>query len=206
MCVCPCRREKGESQQVETRKLLLLPSSRALTVQRDASGYGLTLSGDKPVFVQTVRPGGAASRAGVRPDDVILRVNGRKVTHESHTDVVNLIQGKRKRGPSLLKPPFYDSPTHLGLPWPKKGGRNLKLSFSLPTAQDSVSLTVVQPQREDLNANPAINEEDEEDAMSNRSGNSSRVTAPIPATVSVPPPHSLCMCSPIKARWLSFHY
>ncbi len=60
---------------------------------RDSQGYGLTLSGDQPVFVQTVRPGGAAFRAGIRENDVILRVNGRKVTEASHTDVVNLIQG-----------------------------------------------------------------------------------------------------------------
>ncbi len=46
---------------------------------RDGLGYGLTLSGDQPVFVQTVRPGGAAERAGVREGDVILRVDGRRV-------------------------------------------------------------------------------------------------------------------------------
>ncbi len=49
-------------------------------VLRDGLGYGLTLSGDQPVFVQTVRPGGAAERAGVREGDVILRVDGRRVS------------------------------------------------------------------------------------------------------------------------------
>lgn len=68
-----------------------------MLVFRDPSGYGLTLSSDQPVFVQTVRPGGAASRAGIRENDVILRVNGRRVTEASHSDVVALIQGKKRR-------------------------------------------------------------------------------------------------------------
>ena len=63
-------------------------------MSRDQSGYGLTLSGDQPVFVQTVRPGGAADRAGVREHDIIVKVNGQRVTEASHTEVVELIQGR----------------------------------------------------------------------------------------------------------------
>ena len=62
---------------------------------RDSAGYGLILAGDQPVYVQSVRSGGAAARAGVREGDVIRRVNGRLVTGDTHTDVVHLIQGKR---------------------------------------------------------------------------------------------------------------
>ena len=70
--------------------------TRTLIVSRDpVTGYGLTLSGDQPVFVQTVRPGGAADRAGVRENDVIVKVNGQRVvTEASHSEVVNMIQGK----------------------------------------------------------------------------------------------------------------
>lgn len=60
----------------------------------DQNGYGLTLSGDRPVSVQTVRPGGAADRAGVREKDVIVKVNGAHVTQSTHTEVVDLISGK----------------------------------------------------------------------------------------------------------------
>ena len=60
----------------------------------DQNGYGLTLSGDRPVSVQTVRPGGAADRAGVREKDVIVKVNGASVTKSTHTEVVDLISGK----------------------------------------------------------------------------------------------------------------
>ena len=63
-------------------------------MSRDEYGYGLTLSGDQPVFVQTVRQGGAADRAGVRENDVIVKVNGQNVTEASHSDVVELIQGR----------------------------------------------------------------------------------------------------------------
>ena len=55
-------------------------------------GYGLTLSGDKPCRVQTVKPGGASDKAGVREGDVIIKVNGQQVTESLHSEVVKLIQ------------------------------------------------------------------------------------------------------------------
>ena len=48
--------------------------SRTLIVHKDDAGYGLTLSGDKPTRVQTVKTGGASDRAGVREGDVIIKV------------------------------------------------------------------------------------------------------------------------------------
>ena len=66
--------------------------SRTLIVHKDEAGYGLTLSGDKPTRVQTVKTGGASDRAGVREGDVIIKVNGQQVTDSSHGDVVKLIQ------------------------------------------------------------------------------------------------------------------
>ena len=66
--------------------------SRTLIVHKDDSGYGLTLSGDKPCRVQTVRPGGASDKAGVREGDVIIKVNGQQVTESLHGEVVKLIQ------------------------------------------------------------------------------------------------------------------
>ena len=45
--------------------------------------------------MQTVRPGGAAHRAGIREKDVIVKVNGAHVTQSTHTEVVDLIAGKR---------------------------------------------------------------------------------------------------------------
>ena len=60
----------------------------------DQFGFGLTLSGDRPVSVQTVRPGGAADRAGIQQQDVIVKVNGTHVTQSTHGEVVELIAGR----------------------------------------------------------------------------------------------------------------
>lgn len=43
-------------------------------IQRDRYGYGLTVSGDNPVFVLSVRDGGAAHRAGIHVNDQIIKV------------------------------------------------------------------------------------------------------------------------------------
>lgn len=79
-------------KQVNGNEMCLF--SRVLLVQKENGSYGLTLSGDKPVFVQTVRLGGPADRAGIRENDVIIRVNGTRVLESLHTEVVNMIQGK----------------------------------------------------------------------------------------------------------------
>jgi Rho guanine nucleotide exchange factor 12 len=43
-------------------------------IQRDRFGYGLTVSGDNPVYVLSVREGGAAHRAGINMNDQIIKV------------------------------------------------------------------------------------------------------------------------------------
>lgn len=83
--------------------------TRTLIVSRDeATGYGLTLSGDRPVFVQTVRPGGAADRAGVREKDVIVKVNGARVTQSTHTEVVDLISASKYVALTVIQAPSTD--------------------------------------------------------------------------------------------------
>lgn len=44
-------------------------------IQRDRFGYGLTVSGDNPVYVLSVREGGAAQRAGINQHDQIIKVS-----------------------------------------------------------------------------------------------------------------------------------
>ncbi|CAF2778792.1 unnamed protein product [Rotaria sp. Silwood2] len=70
------------------------PEQKNVIIQRDRYGYGLTVSGDNPVFVLSVREGGAAHRAGININDQIIKVNGTRVTHCTHVDVVNLIKSK----------------------------------------------------------------------------------------------------------------
>ncbi|KAM9846903.1 rho guanine nucleotide exchange factor 12 [Aulostomus maculatus] len=65
---------------------------RCVIIQRDENGFGLTVSGDNPVFVQLVKEDGAAMRAGVQTGDRIIKVNGTLVTHSNHIEVVKLIR------------------------------------------------------------------------------------------------------------------
>uniref|UniRef100_A0A8C7TK61 Rho guanine nucleotide exchange factor (GEF) 12a n=1 Tax=Oncorhynchus mykiss TaxID=8022 RepID=A0A8C7TK61_ONCMY len=65
---------------------------RCVIIQKDENGFGLTVSGDNPVFVQLVKEDGAAERAGVQTGDRIIKVNGTLVTHSNHVEVVKLIK------------------------------------------------------------------------------------------------------------------
>uniref|UniRef100_A0AAY5KKQ3 Rho guanine nucleotide exchange factor (GEF) 12a n=1 Tax=Esox lucius TaxID=8010 RepID=A0AAY5KKQ3_ESOLU len=50
------------------------PVPRCVIIQKDENGFGLTVSGDNPVFVQLVKEDGAAERAGVQTGDRIIKV------------------------------------------------------------------------------------------------------------------------------------
>ncbi|XP_032229131.1 rho guanine nucleotide exchange factor 12 isoform X5 [Nematostella vectensis] len=79
---------------------------RCVIIQRDEKGYGLTVTGDNPVYVQSVKDDGAAQRAGVQVGDRIIKVNGTVVTHLNHIEVVNLIKSGSYVALTLLgKPP-----------------------------------------------------------------------------------------------------
>lgn len=68
------------------------PSILELIIQKDRSGYGMKVSGENPVFVDSVKEGGAAFRAGLLASDMILRVNGQMVKFSTHAEVVQLIK------------------------------------------------------------------------------------------------------------------
>ncbi|CAH0598597.1 unnamed protein product [Chrysodeixis includens] len=63
-----------------------------VTVVRDEHGYGMKVSGDNPVYVQSVKEHGAAWRAGLRAGDRILRVDSVPVHHHTHQQVVHMIR------------------------------------------------------------------------------------------------------------------
>ncbi|XP_012588793.1 PREDICTED: rho guanine nucleotide exchange factor 11 isoform X2 [Condylura cristata] len=65
---------------------------RCVIIQKDQHGFGFTVSGDRIILVQSVRPGGAAMKAGVKEGDRIIKVNGTMVTNSSHLEVVKLIK------------------------------------------------------------------------------------------------------------------
>lgn len=79
---------------------------RCVIIQKDEKGYGLTVSGDNPVFVQSVKEDGAAARSGVQQGDRIIKVNGTLVTQSNHQEVVELIKSGSYVALTLLgKPP-----------------------------------------------------------------------------------------------------
>uniref|UniRef100_A0A3B1J789 Rho guanine nucleotide exchange factor 12 n=1 Tax=Astyanax mexicanus TaxID=7994 RepID=A0A3B1J789_ASTMX len=58
---------------------------RCVIIQKDENGFGLTVSGDNPVFVQLVKEGEWSF-------DFFIIVNGTLVTHSNHVEVVKLIK------------------------------------------------------------------------------------------------------------------
>ncbi|XP_071175599.1 rho guanine nucleotide exchange factor 11-like isoform X47 [Mytilus edulis] len=78
---------------------------RCVIIQRDDKGYGLTVRGDNPVYVESVKADGAAARAGVQQGDRIVKVNGTLVTNSNHIDVVKLIKSGSFVALTLLNKP-----------------------------------------------------------------------------------------------------
>ncbi|XP_051534790.1 rho guanine nucleotide exchange factor 12 isoform X2 [Myxocyprinus asiaticus] len=96
---------------------------RCVIIQKDENGFGLTVSGDNPVFVQLVKQDGAAMRAGVQTGDRIIKVNGTLVTHSNHVEVVKLIKSGSYvaltvlgRPPGLPEIPLSEVDAGLGSP------------------------------------------------------------------------------------------
>ncbi|XP_052431962.1 rho guanine nucleotide exchange factor 12 isoform X1 [Carassius gibelio] len=96
---------------------------RCVIIQKDENGFGLTVSGDNPVFVQLVKQDGAAMRAGVQTGDRIIKVNGTLVTQSNHVEVVKLIKSGSYvaltvlgRPPGLPQIPLSEVDVGLGSP------------------------------------------------------------------------------------------
>lgn len=65
---------------------------KSVIIHRDENGFGLRVGGQNPVCVDCVHENGAAWKAGVRKDDLIIKVNGTLVKSYDHQSVVNMIQ------------------------------------------------------------------------------------------------------------------
>ena len=61
--------------------------------------YGLTLTGGRPCTVGGVKPGGLALRAGLRPGDVVCRVNGHCVVAASTDNVARILRYVHRLSP-----------------------------------------------------------------------------------------------------------
>ncbi|KAM4690215.1 rho guanine nucleotide exchange factor 11 [Rhinophrynus dorsalis] len=107
---------------------------RCVIVQRDQNGFGFTVSGDRIVLVQSVRPGGAAMRAGVQEGDRIVKVNGTLVANSSHLEVVKLI-----------KSGAYVALTLLGSPPPSMGMAGFQQDLSSSVSPRNTLMSHVPP-------------------------------------------------------------
>ncbi|XP_006004250.1 rho guanine nucleotide exchange factor 11 isoform X1 [Latimeria chalumnae] len=101
----PDRRSSGHQRQFSDASEATGLVQRCVVVQKDQLGFGFTVSGDRIVLVQSVKPGGAAMRAGVQEGDRIIKVNGTLVTNSSHIEVVKLIKSGAYVALTLLGPP-----------------------------------------------------------------------------------------------------
>ncbi|XP_053134044.1 rho guanine nucleotide exchange factor 11 isoform X2 [Hemicordylus capensis] len=101
----PERRSPGHHRQPSDSSETTGLVQRCVIIQKDQHGFGFTVSGDRIVLVQSVRPGGAAMKAGVQEGDRIVKVNGTMVTNSSHLEVVKLIKSGAYVALTLLGSP-----------------------------------------------------------------------------------------------------
>jgi len=66
-------------------------SIRVVELLRSSVGYGFTISGQKPCLLRCIVERSPAERAGLRPGNCLVGVNGKDVSHLAHDDVVALI-------------------------------------------------------------------------------------------------------------------
>ncbi|XP_061828984.1 rho guanine nucleotide exchange factor 12 isoform X3 [Nerophis lumbriciformis] len=134
---------------------------RCVIIQKDENGFGLTVSGDNPVFVQLVKEDGAAMRAGVQTGDRIIKVNGTLVTHSNHIEVVKLIKSGSYVALTVLGRP----PGLTQIPLSEAESEMLGVSISSPNSPATERpysphdrLTSTQPQwamKEEYGRNPS---------------------------------------------------
>ncbi|XP_056246198.1 Na(+)/H(+) exchange regulatory cofactor NHE-RF3 [Seriola aureovittata] len=98
------------STPVQERKEELKP--KLCKMEKTSAGYGFHLNGIQGVsgqYIKEVVKGGAAERAGLEDDDIVVEVNGLNVEQSSHEEVVAII---RRSGSSLemlvAKKSIYD--------------------------------------------------------------------------------------------------
>uniref|UniRef100_F7INL5 Rho guanine nucleotide exchange factor 12 n=1 Tax=Callithrix jacchus TaxID=9483 RepID=F7INL5_CALJA len=81
--------KKTKSSSEESRSEIYGLVQRCVIIQKDDNGFGLTVSGDNPVFVQSVKEG---KMYLTYTASVFSQVNGTLVTHSNHLEVVKLIK------------------------------------------------------------------------------------------------------------------
>ncbi|XP_069677128.1 rho guanine nucleotide exchange factor 12 isoform X3 [Periplaneta americana] len=114
-------------------------------VHKDENGYGMKVSGDNPVYVQSVKEGGAAERAGLHSGDKIIKVNGVNVTQSTHTEVVGLIKASTQVVLTVQQRPAHTQrPSSVSMTSPSLHSRPVQHHHSAP-ARATDRITSPQP-------------------------------------------------------------
>jgi hypothetical protein len=123
----PSSPTSGENGNGEKPK----PTVLELVINKDKNGYGMKVSGENPVFVDSVKDGGAANRAGLNAADMILRVNGHNVRYSTHAEVVQLMKATQnvaltvqRNARNFVIPSSGVSTSNLGTPTTPTSQRN----------------------------------------------------------------------------------
>ncbi|KAG5268324.1 hypothetical protein AALO_G00211320 [Alosa alosa] len=147
---------KVGSEVVEVRPESCGLVQRCVIIQKDENGFGLTVSGDNPVFVQHVKQDGAAMRAGVQTGDRIIKVNGTLVTQSNHVEVVKLIKSGSYvaltvlgRPPGLPQIPLTEGDGELSS---TLGGSAVSSPLSTPTMAGERGFSTAEPPTSPLHA------------------------------------------------------
>lgn len=99
----------------------------------------MKVSGENPVYVESVKEGGAAYRAGLHAGDMILLVNGHKVRYSTHAEVVQLMKATQnveltvQRNARSFAMPTGGLSSNLGTPTTPTSQRN---SITAPVPVD----------------------------------------------------------------------
>lgn len=64
---------------------------RVIELVRNSTGYGFTISGQKPCLLRSIIEGSPAALAGLRRGHCLVGVNGKDVSHLAHDEVVHII-------------------------------------------------------------------------------------------------------------------
>ncbi|XP_077305497.1 Na(+)/H(+) exchange regulatory cofactor NHE-RF2 [Lithobates pipiens] len=84
---------------------------RLCTLKKGPNGYGFNLHSEKSrpgQFIRSVDPGSPAAKAGLRPQDRLVEVNGQNVDNIKHSEVVANIKSKENETTLLVVDPDTD--------------------------------------------------------------------------------------------------
>ncbi|CAI9561858.1 unnamed protein product [Staurois parvus] len=84
---------------------------RLCTLKKGPNGYGFNLHSEKSrpgQFIRSVDPGSPAAKAGLRPQDRLVEVNGQNVENMKHSEVVANIKSKENETTLLVVDPDTD--------------------------------------------------------------------------------------------------